>query len=604
MKNLLHILSFLLLVPLAFLYGCETKTAKDADNSNFSVEFIHNISIAEPERALALLDSAEQNYLISDLDISRLRSLVYHNGLSNYKLACHYGMIAYHIPEVRSDAREFLLLLEQLADDNYNNGEYAKSVELCTEGLKIARDSLLKVSEANLQVSLANNLLEMNLYNEAFEHFRTAIDILDTESRESPNYAETDDYIYALGMIVNALCDEKHYSEALEYIPRYAEAISRLDGKAEKPEGLCDMRLASGYAAFSYILKRNGNSEKADQLYDKLLNTEYVKTPEGEQMRVPYLLVSKRYHEALHLLQREKEYWKENADTVSYDYIEGHLKRELEAYEGLGDIRSTNRLLKTIQALADTLRIRDRHEDVLEFSEIYKTQTQALEIGRQKSSIIIRNIIIVFAAIFLLLAIFFIVRILQYNRIINKKNGAMVRTIDELMGYKYEAFERQEEIIQLQRTLQDMKKIPEHNFLTEQPETVIMEVPSTTEAAPAFSNTDHVLFVRMNHEILARRLFLISNFSKKDLMTEFKIPANKFSMMFKNFAGCSFSQYIQNCRIDYAVKLMRENPQWSLESIAKEAQMSNGAFYSHFRRRFGMSPSDFRSEDMSISTKE
>ena len=86
-------------------------------------------------------------------------------------------------------------------------------------------------------------------------------------------------------------------------------------------------------------------------------------------------------------------------------------------------------------------------------------------------------------------------------------------------------------------------------------------------------------------------------------MAEFKISSNKFAMLFKE-PGCTFSQYIQNCRLDYAVKLMRENPQWNFDAIAKEAQMSNGAFTTISKRRFGMSPSDFRTGEASISSQK
>ena len=39
---------------------------------------------------------------------------------------------------------------------------------------------------------------------------------------------------------------------------------------------------------------------------------------------------------------------------------------------------------------------------------------------------------------------------------------------------------------------------------------------------------------------------------------------------------------------------MREQPQWTLDAIAKEAGMSNGAFYSQFQKKYGMKPSDYR----------
>lgn len=182
----------------------------------------------------------------------------------------------------------------------------------------------------------------------------------------------------------------------------------------------------------------------------------------------------------------------------------------------------------------------------------------------------------------------------------------MVKTIDELIGYKDELFERQEEVLQLRKELDEAKKKADSS--TSPTETVEDNGESASSETSEKSESiltegDRMLYVRMNHEIQARKLYLNPDFSRKDLMSEFKISANKFALLFKEFAGCTFSQYIQNCRLDYAVKLMRENPQWNFDAIANEAQMSNGAFYSHFKRRFGMSPSDFRAGEASISSQ-
>lgn len=599
MKNiLLYITGIFILLTVSMTSGCGSGESRpDVADSNISVEYLNSISIDNPERALALLDTAEQKKLLSEFDIARFRCLAYHNGLSDYKNALRYGLEAYSMPEAREDAQVYISLLEVIADDYYENGNYEESVRLCTEGLKLASDSLFRTEEANLDVALAENLWEFGRKEEAYLKLGEAADILEKEAARSNLYKTADDYVYSLGVYIQSLYSEGRYREAIAMLPRYEKAMDCLESKDDIPDGLVDMRRASAYAAFASMLALEGDNSKADELYRKLLSTDYSKSPDGGQLLVPYLLARKRYAEALSCLKDEKEYWQANADTLSYDYIDYHLRREQEAFTGLNKTTEALRVANTIQQMSDSLRERDRSAKALELAEIYKTQEQALQLEQQSASILIRNIIIGSAIIFLILAVVFIIRILRYNKTISSKNKVMVKTIDELIGYKDELFERQEEVIQLKKELDEAKKKTDTEALLTETvedngESALSEMPEKSESL--LTEGDKILYVRMNHEVQARKLYLNPNFSRKDLMAEFKISANKFAMLFKEFAGCTFSQYIQNCRLDYAVKLMRENPQWNFDAIAKEAQMSNGAFYSHFKRRFGMSPSDFR----------
>lgn len=609
MKNiLLYIIGIFILLALSITTGCGSGESRpDAKDSIYSAEYINNITIDYPERALALLDTVEQKNLISKLDIARLRCLAYHNGLADYKNALRYGLEAYDMPESRQDAEILLLLLGVIADDYYQNGNYEESVRFCTEGLKLASDSLLRDQEANFDVSLATNLWELGRKDEAYLKLGEAADILEKEAAKYRSYMTADDYVYSLGVYIQSLYSDSRYRDAIAMLPRYEQAMDCLESKDDIPDGLVDMRRASAYAAFASMLALEGDNSKADELYRKLLETDYSKTPDGRQLLVPYLLARKRYAEALSYLKDEKEYWQANADTLSFDYIDTHLKREQEAYTGLNKTAEALRVANTIQQMSDTLRARERSAKALELAEIYKTQEQALQLEQQSASILIRNIIIGSALIFIILAVVFIIRILRYNRTISSKNKVMVKTIDELRGYKDELFERQEEVLLLRKELDEAKKNTDiETPLTEteghNEESASSEAPEKSESL--LTEGDKMLYIRMNHEIQARRLYLNPDFSRKDLMAEFKISANKFALLFKEFAGCTFSQYIQNCRLDYAVKLMRENPQWNFDAIAKEAQMSNGAFYSHFKRRFGMSPSDFRAGEASISSPD
>lgn len=612
MKKVLYIIMCGLLLPMLVpVIGCSSKEEKGTVDSTLTASYIANIGITEPERALALIDTAEQQGIMDDFDLNRLRAMVYHNGLSDNKNSLECALKAYNSPSARSDGKKFLQVIQMVADQYYLSGDYARSVEFCTIGIQIAQDSLVRSAEANLTFKLGRNLLVLNREDEGFGYYFKAVDILDEESEKDNTWKTSDSYVYTLAILIGTLRNEGHYDEATDLLPRYEDAVRRLETKEQIPDGLIDMRRASGYGMAAHLYAINGEKSKAHEQYLKLCETDYARTPDGGQLIIPYLYEIGDYRGALQHLQAEKEYWKANTDTVSYSYIRNHLESELAIHEKLGDIRSANRVLHTIQMLNDTLRARDRHEKAIELAEIYKTNEQALKIERQSASIRMRNVIIMAGAIFTVLGILFVVRILRFNRIVSTKNRSMAKTINELMGYKNKVFGLQAEIIRLQEkaagntgtSADDIAASAEEAVSAIPPadaadtlsdDTDALSPSGRNKAVVELTESDRLFFERMDYDVIARKLFLKSDFSKEFLLAEFSIPANKFSSLFKVYAGCSFSQYIHNCRLDYAIKLMTENPSWSMDAIAQTARMSNGSFYAQFKKKFGMSPSEYR----------
>lgn len=594
------ILLIFILIITGGCVGNQKQSPETSRDSIYTVAHIQDLSIAQPHEAIALLDTAEQKKRMTPFDISRLRCLVYHNGLSNYRRALTHGLEAYGMPESRKDPELFLNLLELIADEYHTGGDYAESVRYCSEGLNMARQSGNRTAEANFHITFGLNLLVMRQPDEAFGHFRLATDILKGEADGSSGYAAWDDYVYALGMTINSLCDEKRYDGAIALLPDYEKAVGGLEQCTDAPEGLADMRRASGYAAYAYIYRLKGDVTEADRLYGLLCRTRWASAPDGEQIRIPYLLASRRYRDALHYIQREKHYWQETADTVSHDYIEYHLQHELEAYEGIGNLSSAYRVQHIMLALKDTLRNRERREDALELAEVYKTNEQAALLKEHESTIRIRTIIFSFTALLLAVAVGFIIRILRDKRVIQKKNKAMTGTIDELMTYKNELFIRREENIRLRDELQQFHhtqcRTNADTEYTQEPDSAQEE----SESGPTLELTenDRVLYDRLCHEIVSRKLYLNPDFNKSELMKEIHVPAYKFASLFKKFAGCSFSQYVQDCRMDYAISLMREHPQWSMEAVAREAQMSKTSFYRQFQKKYGMNPSSYIEKEL------
>lgn len=306
-------------------------------------------------------------------------------------------------------------------------------------------------------------------------------------------------------------------------------------------------------------------------------------------------MASRHFQEALQYIREEKQFWKENSDTISHAYIDSHLTNERKAYEGLADFRSANRVAHSIQFISDSLREHEREERSLELAEIYKTNEQAAQLSHQTYLIRTRNIIIGCSVLVILLGSLFIVKILRTNKFISRKNHSMATTIDKLLDSQEKIQKYKEEIVELRDKLDTTQTSPREPLVSvPEPSHDENAGPSTELPKDVFSERNQMIWERISHDIISQRLYLDPDVSKQWFIEKYRIPVNKFSSLFKTYAKCPFSQYMQDCRLDYAIGLIKEHPQWSLDSIAKESKMSKTTFYQRFQEKYGMTPSEFR----------
>jgi transcriptional regulator GlxA family with amidase domain len=81
-------------------------------------------------------------------------------------------------------------------------------------------------------------------------------------------------------------------------------------------------------------------------------------------------------------------------------------------------------------------------------------------------------------------------------------------------------------------------------------------------------------------------------------MDRFQLSKERVGAIFSK--GSEFSKvnsYVLKLRLDYATKLLLEQPDKSVVQIATECGFSSSTYFSdRFRQHFGLSPSDFRRE--------
>lgn len=369
---------------------------------------------------------------------------------------------------------------------------------------------------------------------------------------------------------------DERYEDVLRILDKWEEVVLAFTGGEPAIDGLAESERKDLLAIRTVTLSRMGHPSEAAACYRKFQEHD-KELGRNDYLVMPYLFDTEQYDEIFRINLPRERFLKEQNDTVNY-YMASILKFLGYACRDVGRHRQASAYFERLSVLRDSLKAREQQSAALELAEVYRTNEQETQIKEHEHTIRTRTLIVYFTVGLLVVAIVFIVRILRDKRMIRRKNEAMTDTINELMNYKRELFIRQEENLRLRDELQQL-----HGTQDEP------ELP-----ANRLTEQDRVLYDRICHEIISRQLYLLPDFDKKELARRFNVPAYRISLLFKEFAGCRFSKYIQECRLDNAVFLMRERPHYSMEAIAKESLMSKATFYRLFQNRYGMNPSAYQ----------
>lgn len=584
MKIYYKLIIFLVLFLSCSIYSFGATNEKHKTDSIHTEEYIGKISLTEPHRALKLLDEMEASNVMPLFRLDHMRSVVYQNGLDMYHTALTYSLKAYKNDSTLNHPTEALALIELITDQYNVTGNYTESTRYAVEGIELAKKWNNRESEANLLLYIGINKRNMGLRNEGNEYVEKALNIEEQEVKGSKEWDTVDNLIYIYGTKITYALEDKEYAKAIDLLPRYMELMEQLKACPDIPDGVCDMRYASVYAAYAYIFVEHGQPDKGREFYRKYLETDYAATDDGKQMRFDYLLANKQYKEALRYILEDKQYNQAKGDTVNYIYIERTLGMEAKAHMGLGDYKAAAQTYKQMYILSDSLKIREKQNGVLDFATIYETEEKEARLQQQSAELKEHRILLVSAVCIILLLGSLLWRTIRHARIIKAKNRAMVLTINEQMAHKEEMLKDQVKIHMLTAQLKQLQPdIIENNTQKEEKK----------ESA----------YEELNRIVTTEKLFLNSNLTRDDLLRRIHVDKNSFSQILQEGAGVKFNEYINNLRIEHAIHLLQVYPEHTLQAIATDSGFNNMAtFHTSFKKKTGMTPMEFRTAASSINS--
>ena len=306
--------------------------------------------------------------------------------------------------------------------------------------------------------------------------------------------------------------------------------------------------------------------QRADSAYAAWKAVQYEGNHTRDYFIVDYMKRRGRHSEAVAIYNGLIERIRQQGDTL------GEMMNT--AKWGLADVchqmgrnEQAATLYEQVLEIQDTLKTRKARNTAQELAAVYHDKEQQQTIMQQEAENTRQEAVILIIVLVLIAVAALAVIVLRKNRIIRRKNQSLAQQITEAMTYK-------------ERYLQQMAE----------------STRSECEPTDPDKLTDEQLFQYINDVIVRERLFADPAFGRDSIMERFQLSKERVGAAFsKGSQYASLSDYTQELRLEYSTLLMSTRPEMSISQIALDCGFSSYAYYGKcFRRRFGMTPTEFR----------
>lgn len=125
---------------------------------------------------------------------------------------------------------------------------------------------------------------------------------------------------------------------------------------------------------------------------------------------------------------------------------------------------------------------------------------------------------------------------------------------------------------------------------------------SAEAAAIGSTESTTELMQRINELMERKKLYLDSELKVSDIAHAFKLHRNDISACINSQTGCTFTQYVNRYRVDYAKQLLRQQPEKKISTVWTEAGFgTEQTFFKIFRAATGVSPKEWAAQCNNLS---
>lgn len=542
-------------------------TAADVKKQEKEIEDVYKYTFSDVNKSMSILRHLRQQKNIPAFLINQVEGDFYYNrgnyfeALKLYKRSLYDGKV-----EDNSIYKKKIINTILLCYDNMHNismlSYYTKMLQRMTESDNdTAMKAVTYFNSAKLYRYSKNNTL-------AYLYLKKAIKTM----QESSWILKFDNIYYYYVTLIEFLQEDGRNKEGLAALQKLIDVI-RTEyhfSSAMKMDGIDDSYMKDIHSHYAVLLWRIGKKDEARQHYLQFINSK-CEFDYDYKCIMPYLKGNGMYDDIIKLSFRRMKYLKNSGDSAGY-HMQYIYRSLADAYMQKRDYAHASLYYNRLDSLTDIIKSNEEKSAISELTNNYETKD--LEMAQQKQMSAMRLKAVVAIALLIIIAILgFVVRQRHFNKVVMKKNRWMAKYIDDLQKFKDEI---------------NQKTIPNDEAHADKP----ADDDNDEEKDPM----EQMMFDKLKGRIINEQLFLDANLSRNQLLQDFHIPKNKFSSLFRKYAGTTYSKYINDLRLDYAVKLLKLHPNYTIDAIAKDCGISSvPVLYQLFSQRYGMTPAEYRS---------
>ena len=442
-------LPLIAMYTLSLLIACSDQRAtgvRKGIDSTHTTAYISKISLQEPERALAIIDTMEMNKEAKPYDINHLRLMVYVNGSADKKLAEYYGkQVLKDSLELQKNPKEHISILNNLANIAYSNSQFTQGLKYAKISVEVARKNHLELQEVVAThymglsaLALGDTISGLKLLKEGKERIIRLVDGNNTL------YDISQAYMLVCNYMVGLLTAQR-YDEAEKLIPDLLFITKKAKEVGKTIDGMAELRQIYTASLLMEYYDLTGNTKEGEKYLAEIQKSKLAGTSSVEHIVANHYFNVKDVENLAQVTARLRKSTVATGDTLTDLFLTNVLSFEKYICRERGNYREALEKAEAIISVKDSLAKRKNEQDGLQLAKIYDTQEKEKQIAEQKAKLDRQNSILIGVIVLLAMGAAFIMIVLRFSRRVNRRNKTIVATINEMM-------QKEDELTRMQLT--------------------------------------------------------------------------------------------------------------------------------------------------------